>query len=97
MIEPDTVTWLLVVRHPDYGNEYHTFEGTLPGVRILEIDTGAQFSNGRPSRYWAADCYFNDTDEVPEMPRRVKQALLATYKALASDDKNPKGVDPGTW
>jgi hypothetical protein len=76
-----SVTWLLIVRHPDYSNEHHiVHEGDEPGVRILEIDTGVEFSNGRPSRYWAAQCFFQDTDDTPDMPREVKRATTSTRR-----------------
>lgn len=87
--------WEIVLRHSDYGNDFETFPGMTPGVRGIEIDPGADFTNGRPSRFWCAQRYFELEDDTPT---NVKRAFLEKLKALCSgDDKLKRGVDPGTW
>jgi hypothetical protein len=88
-------TWVLCVRHPDYENGYDTWPGMTPGVREVTIDSGQQFSNGRPSRYWCAEHYFSLPDDAPAPFKRM---VLEELKRLCDEqEKHPKGKDPGSW
>jgi len=88
-------TWVLCVRHPDYENGYDTWPGLTPGVEEVTIDTGAEFSNGRPSRIWCAERYFELPDDAPTPFKRM---ALSELKSLCDDqEKLKRGEDPGRW
>jgi hypothetical protein len=36
-------TIVITVRHPDFSNEHHVFEGDEPGVEITDVDLGSSF------------------------------------------------------
>lgn len=67
------MTCVIVVRDPDYSNEYTVIGGDEPGVSIIDVDLGS----GGPEEYdeeWVA----NKMEEAKDWPQGARDQLAST-------------------
>jgi hypothetical protein len=74
-----TTTVVLVVRDPDYSNEFDIYPGSEPGVSIFDIDLGrADLKDREELRGWQ-DCHMQD---VRSLQAADRTDAAAAYQAI---------------
>lgn len=85
---------VLVVRHPDYGNDYTVdHQGHEPGVSIIDIDLGASF-DGTPDHPADAEEFAENIDhwlrDVPVSSRVFSEVIDVVRTTV---DRYPTAVE----